>query len=58
MQGTAQRLRIDAARGGTEVSGSGAAAPAYHPDAFTGQIPASHRDCYAYAELSHRAFHR
>ena len=41
MQGTAQRLRIDAARGGTEVSGSGAAAATYHPDAFTGQIPAS-----------------
>ena len=32
--------------------------PAYHPDDLAGQIPASHGDCYAYAELPHRAFQR
>ena len=32
--------------------------PAYHPDELAGQIPSSHGDCYAYAELPHRAFQR
>jgi len=33
-------------------------APAHRPDALTGQIPASHSDCCADADLPRRAFHQ